>query len=87
MDTFDYSPLFELLSNLGLSLEDFRKRCKLAESTVYKISIGKPIMISSICKICILLGVELSDVIAINYQWQPKDSSVKSNSDLQSDSI
>lgn len=87
MDTFDYSPLFELLSRLGLSLEEFRKRCKLAESTCYKITIGKPIMISSLCKICILLGVELADVVAINYDWQPQDKSAKSNSDLQSNSI
>ena len=35
-----------------------------------KIKAGEPIMVSSICKIAILLGVDISDIVEPNYAWE-----------------
>ena len=66
-----YQPLFDTLDKLGYSLEDLQKKARLADSTILKISWGKPIMISSICKIAILLGVDITDIVAPDYTWDP----------------
>lgn len=66
-NTFSYAPLFSLLDKLQLTPITFAKTCNLAEKTVLKIYSNEPIMISSVCKIAIKLGVELQDIIEINY--------------------
>lgn len=73
MDSYphSYAPLFETLDKFGYSLKDLQRKANLADKTMLKIINGDPVMISSICKIAILLGVELSDIVAPNFSWTP----------------
>ena len=69
MKSFSYNPLYNTMQKLGIDFSDLRKSAKLAPQTVDKLISGERVMISVICKICLVLGCELSDVVALNYEW------------------
>ncbi len=72
--TFSYAPLFENLNKLGMDIEDLKRRCHLGDSTVIKLLTGQPVYISVLCKIAIMIGLGLDDVVDIDYNWNYEDS-------------
>lgn len=69
MNSFNYDPLYDTMQKLGIDFDDLRKTAKLGQKTVDKLISGDRVMISVVAKICLLLGCELSDVVALNYEW------------------
>ncbi len=67
--TFSYAPLFENLEKLNLEVSDLRKKAHVGDSVIIKLYEGKPLLISTLCKIALSLGLELSDIVAIDYTW------------------
>ena len=67
--TFSYAPLFENLEKLNLEVSDLRKRAHVGDSDIIKLYEGEPLLISTLCKIALSLGLELSDIVAIDYNW------------------
>ena len=72
--TFSYEPLFENLEKLGLSVSDLRKKVHISSPDITKLQEGKPVLISTLCKIALMLGIELSDVVEIDNSWNFDES-------------
>ena len=72
--TFSYAPLFKNLERLGLTVYDLRKKTHTSETDILRLLEGKPVTISSLCRIALLLGLELNDVVAMNYDWDYEQS-------------
>ena len=69
MNSYNYEPLYDTMHKLGIDFDDLKKSAKLGQKTVDKLIAGDRVMISVIAKICLVLGCELSDVVALNYEW------------------
>ena len=72
--TFSYTPLFENLEKFGLAVSDLRKKAHVSDSVIIKLYEGEPVLISILCKIALSLGLELSDVVAIDTSWTYDES-------------
>jgi len=72
--TFSYAPLLENLEKLGLTPYDLKHKTHTSDGVILKILEGKPIMISALCKIAIQLGLELTDVVEMDYTWDYEQS-------------
>ena len=72
--TFSYAPLFENLEKLGITVYDLRWKTHTSDTVILKLLEGKPIMISALCKIAIQLGLEMNDVVEIDYSWDYETS-------------
>lgn len=72
--TFSYAPLFENLQKLGLTPYDLKYKTHTSDGVILKLIEGKPIMISALCKIAIQLGLELNDVVEMDYSWNYEQS-------------
>ena len=57
------------MNKLGIDFKCLKKQAQLGESTVEKLINGDRVMISVITKLCIILGCDLNDIVAINYEW------------------
>lgn len=77
---YTFEPLFDYLEKLDMTLDDLVIQKILSKSTVEKIANGQNVMTSTLAKLCIELGCEFPDVIAINYAYDPNE---KQESDRQ----
>ncbi len=71
---YSFSPLFSLLEKLDLSTDDLVKRKILSKNTVEKIESGQQVMLATVAKICLGLGCDFSDVIELNYDYDPSEA-------------
>lgn len=72
--TFSYAPLYKSLERLGLTVKDLRKKVHISETDISKLTEGRPVTISTLCKTALLLGLELSDVVELNHDWEYDES-------------
>ena len=70
---YTYEPLFQLLDKLDMTLDDLAEKKVLSAGTIEKIATGQQVMAASVAKICLELGCELNDVIALNYDYDPTE--------------
>lgn len=70
---YSFDPLFCLLNKYDLSMEDLVIRNIISKGTAEKILNGNQVMLSTAAKICIGLGCELSDIVELNYAYNPTD--------------
>ena len=68
--TFSYAPLFQNLEKLGLTVYDLRRRAHISDSVIINLLEGRPVLISTLCKIALLLGLELSDIVSLDHDWK-----------------
>ena len=68
---YSFSPLFSLLEKLDLSTDDLIERKILSKNTVDKIVSGQQVMLATVAKICLGLGCDFSDVVELNYDYDP----------------
>ena len=68
--TFSYAPLFNSLEKNGLSVYDLRRKAHINDSVIIKLLEGRPVLISTLCKIALLLGLELSDIVSLDRDWK-----------------
>ena len=72
--TFSYAPLFENLEKFDLSVSDLRRKAHISDSVVINLLEGRPVLISTLCKIALSLGLELNDVVALDHNWRYDES-------------
>ena len=72
--TFSYAPLYESLEKLGLTVSDLRKKAHVSNSDIIKLREGKPVLISTLGRIALMLGLELKDVVEIDNSWTYDES-------------
>lgn len=68
---YSFDPLLDLLEKLNMTPDDLVKGKHLSRSTVEKIINHQQVMLATVAKLCISLGCEFSDVVAINYAYDP----------------
>ena len=68
--TFSYAPLFQNLEKLGLTVYDLRRKENVSESVIINLLEGRPVLISTLCKIALLLGLELNDIVSLDHDWK-----------------
>lgn len=68
---FTYDPLFEILDECDMTLDDLYRNKIVSDKTVQMIGDGQQITLSSVAKICRYLGCEFNDVISLNCDYDP----------------
>lgn len=71
---YSFAPLFGLLEKFDLSTDDLIKRKILSKRTVDKIESGQQVMLATVAKICLGLGCDFSDVVELNYDYDPTET-------------
>lgn len=71
---YSFAPLFNLLEKLNLSTDDLIKRKILSKNTVDKIVSGQQVMLATAAKICLGLGCDFSDVVELNFDYDPSET-------------
>ena len=71
---YSFTPLYNILEKLDLSTDDLIKRKILSKSTVDKIESGQQVMLATVAKICLGLGCAFSDVVELNYDYDPSNA-------------
>ena len=61
--SFSYTPLWRMLSDLGISKMDFAKQINISNTTLAKIGKNEPITLSTLDKICNEYGCKLEDIV------------------------
>lgn len=62
-----YDPLFELMKKRKISMYKLRKETGLSKRTTYHISLGKPVSLGTLEKICDYLKVPIEKVVEIKF--------------------
>lgn len=70
---YSFAPLFNLLEKLEMTPDDLVKRKILASNTVEKIKSGQQVMLVTASKLCLELGCDFSDILELNYDYDPSD--------------
>ena len=71
---YSFAPLFTLLEEIDMTIEDLIARKIISKSTAGKIATGQQVMIGTVAKICLELGCDFSDVVELNYDFDPSES-------------
>lgn len=67
---FSYAPLFKNLEKLGLTVYDLRRKAHISNSVIINLLEARPVLISTLCKISLLLDLELSDIVSLDHDWK-----------------
>ena len=70
---YSLEPLFSMLEKLELTPDDLISRKVLSQGTVEKIMGGQQIMLATAAKICLALGCDLTDIVSLNYEYDPSE--------------
>jgi DNA-binding Xre family transcriptional regulator len=70
---YSFNPLFSLLEDLDLTPDNLVTRKIISRQTLEKIINGQQVMLVTPAKICISLGCELTDIIELNYDFNPAE--------------
>ena len=70
---YTFEPLFDFLEQLDITLDDLVAQNMLLKQTADKIKNGQPVMLSTAAKLCISLGCDMSDIVALNYAYDPSE--------------
>ncbi len=65
-EKYDYSSLWKLLIDLGMSKTDLRVKANLTTVSLARMGKGEPISLNSLNKICSTLNCTLDQIIKIN---------------------
>ena len=65
MRKIDYSPLLNQLKERGMRKSDLVSFAKVNSNTVRAISIGKPISMGALLRICNAMDCDVSDVMSV----------------------
>ena len=68
---YTFEPLFEYLEQLDMTPEDLVSQKFLSAETLKKIVNGEPVQLSTAAALCITLGCELPDIVALNFAYNP----------------
>ena len=66
---YSFTPLFSFLDSLDLTIDDLVKRGIISRGTAEKIMNGEQVMLATAAKICISIGCDLTDIVALNYSY------------------
>ena len=70
---YSFAPLFNLLEKLEMTPDDLIKSKILSSSTVDKIVSEQQVMLATASKLCLALGCDFSDILELNYNYDPSD--------------
>ena len=70
---YSFDPLFDLLEKLEMIPDDLVTRKTVSKITMEKIISGQQVMLATAAKICISLGCDFSDVVELNYDYDPTE--------------
>ncbi|EMF0466261.1 XRE family transcriptional regulator [Enterococcus durans] len=63
-----YNKLWKLLIDLGMSKTQLKEKAKVSSNVIAKMGKNEPVSIDTLVKICLVLNVNIGDVISIKYE-------------------
>ena len=72
---YTFEPLFDFLAQLDMTLDDLVSHNFLSQRALEKIKNGQPVSLATAAALCISLGCDITDIVALNYAYNPAELS------------